>query len=66
MTEKIKWRVNTLPIATLNRISNRVLCRSSKGLIVLQYDYVFKIWYDPQDPVKSFDGEVFKWSEISE
>jgi len=66
MTEKIKWRVNTLPIATLNRISNRVLCKSSKGLIVLQYDHVFKIWYDPQDPVKPFSGEVFKWCEISE
>jgi len=33
---------------------------------VLQYDHVFKIWYDPQDPVKPFSGEVFKWCEISE
>ncbi len=64
MTEKIKWRSNILPPPVTNKISNPVLCKTDKGLIVLQYDHVFELWYDPQKKAQAFKGEVLKWCEI--
>ena len=41
-----------------------VLCKTDKGLIVLRYDHVFELWYDPQNPVIAFKSKVFKWCEV--
>ena len=64
MKQAIIWRSNILPPPVTNKISNPVLCKTDKGLIVLQYDHVFELWYDPQNPVIAFKSKVFKWCEV--
>ncbi len=62
--QTITWRSKVLPLPNENKISNPVLCSTSKGFVVLHYDHIFQLWSDPQKKAQAFKGEVFKWCEI--